>query len=117
MAVVFAASIRPMPEADFVYSDKFFHLAAYAVMGWLAARAFAPPARPATPAARPPGWLMLVSMGMTFSFGVLIEVCQSYVPARTGDPVDAIANGVGGVIGVYAWSRVMPLVKERIAQR
>ncbi|MFQ5465248.1 MAG: VanZ family protein [Thermodesulfobacteriota bacterium] len=123
MAVIFVASIRPMPGPGVDQGDKVLHFLAYAVMGWLTVRALFPlPSPPGAggagggPVQGPPRWLAPLSVGATFSYGALIEVVQSFVPSRTGDPLDALANGLGGVTGVYACIRVMRLFRARTSQ-
>ncbi len=39
---------------------------------------------------------------LTIVYGIALEFGQAYVPGRTFDVADAIANGVGGIVGCLA---------------
>jgi len=103
MALVFALSANPMPEQmpDYWQIDKLYHFSAYLVMGVLWARALFN-GRVGRPAAA----LLAAAAVITISFGGLVEVYQSFIPYRTGDVLDALANGAGGFAGVVLFSRI-----------
>lgn len=87
-ALIFFLSSRsrlPVPLGGGL--DKLAHLAAYAVLGLLLARA----AR--VPWAVTLGWL----------YGASDEVHQSFVRGRTADPVDWLADAVGVAAGVLVY--------------
>ncbi|MGI9419197.1 MAG: VanZ family protein [Geminicoccaceae bacterium] len=49
------------------------------------------------------GRLQIVTLAfLTIVYGVALEFGQAYVPGRTFDIADAIANGVGGIVGCLA---------------
>ncbi len=95
--LILLGSLAPpsrLPEIE--TSDKVQHLLAYAVLGWLLARAWACRRRPspATVAA------MLASATL---FGLLVEVLQQLTPSRTFDWLDAVANTGGAATGIAIW--------------
>ena len=103
MALVFWLSANPMPERmpQYWQIDKLYHFCAYLVMGLLWARAITNGR-----AGRP--WMgeLVAAVVITVAFGALVEVYQSLLPYRTGDVVDAVANGAGGLAGVAAYGRL-----------
>lgn len=112
MSLVFALSANPMPERmpDYWQIDKLYHFGAYLVMGLLWARAFNHGR-----AGRPGMWVFLTAAGITVIFGGLVEVYQSFLPYRTGDIVDAVANGAGGFAGVFLYGWLKLLMERRVS--
>jgi VanZ family protein len=78
---------------DLVGVDKWLHALAYATLAALVATARRARTRRELLAAA------LVSAG----FGATVEAIQLSLPARSGDPADAVANAVGAVVGVAVW--------------
>lgn len=113
MALVFSLSANPMPEGlpDYWQIDKLYHFSAYFVMGLLWARAIS-----SGRAGRLGMGVIVASALITVTFGSLVEVYQSLLPYRTGDIVDAVANGAGGFSGVFIYGRLKRL-KLRSAER
>lgn len=75
--------------------DKLFHAAAW---GMLAIVTFVPFFRRRA----------LVCWGALVAFGALIEVVQKFLPPRSADAWDAVADAVGAALGVavmLAWER------------
>ena len=74
--------------------DKLVHLGFFAVLAFTGWRAFGTRARP---------WLLL---GL-FSFAVLTEWLQGFVPGRSTSLLDLVANsigiGVGASLGMLVW--------------
>jgi len=103
MAFVFALSANPMPEEmpDYWQMDKLYHFSAYLVMGLLWARALG-----SGRAGRPGMGVLAAAALIAVTFGGLVEVYQSFLPYRTGDVVDAVANGAGGFAGVLVYRRL-----------
>ena len=99
--MIFIQSSLPSPDIgpDLPEKDKLLHLAAYGVMGYLACRAFA-----TLPRLRLP--LMIAMAGFVFAllFGASDEWHQSFVPGRTCDGWDLVADGVGALLAVAAFS-------------
>ena len=92
MAGIFAASAQPtvsLPDLD--QSDKVLHFAAYAGLGGLLAYGGAPAAL---------GPLPLIAIGSLY--GASDEIHQSFVPGRTPDPLDWVADTLGAIAGVLA---------------
>lgn len=106
--IVAALSLSPsMPSQIHYASDKVEHMAAYAVLCFLAMR----------------GWsgtrfMFLIFLGVMF-YGALMEGVQWYVPGRSMEALDALANCFGafaGLIVASVWiaaksKRTPPLVK------
>lgn len=89
---------RDLPEAAFLFSDKFNHFAAFAVGGWLAASAL----RAGAPAARP-GGRTVVAVLLVAAFGALDEALQTFTPGRAGgDFYDWIADFLGAIAGALS---------------
>ena len=86
--------------SDLPGTDKLLHLAAYAVMGLLACRAFA-----TLPRFGNAILLFLAGFIFVFLFGLSDEWHQSFVPGRMADGWDLLADGLGGAFGaaLYAW--------------
>jgi VanZ family protein len=70
---------------------KIAHLAEYALLGILAARAFR-----ASPRAALRGRWFLVSLALVVVYALLDEYHQSFVPSRTGTIYDSLIDIVGG---------------------
>ena len=86
------------PELPF--QDKAAHLAAYALMGYLACRAWASLPWPL-------GGVAISLAGFLFAvvFGLSDEWHQSFVPGRMAEGWDVLADGLGALVGVgiHAW--------------
>jgi len=78
--------------------DKVLHLAAYALMGWLACRAIA-----AAGLKRPLARLYLLAAVITIAYGLSDEWHQSFVPGRSADGWDLLADALGAVLGVVTY--------------
>ncbi len=107
MLAVFLVSVSPNPPKlpELRGMDKIAHFGAYAVMGLLWARALY--GGPGRAGGLNPSRRIVPAVAVTALFGVFIEVCQGYVPGRRADALDALANGVGGFLGVYIHGRIM----------
>lgn len=105
MAAIFVASAQHtvrLPDVD--NSDKMLHFAAYAGLGVLLAYGGAPAAV---------GRLPLIAIGSLY--GASDEVHQSFVPGRTPDPADWVADTLGAVAGVLAAHRYFSRRRARAA--
>ena len=100
--LLFIQSALPSPHIgpELTGTDKVLHLAAYAVMGFLACRAFA-----TWPRLRNPIILYMAGFLFAVLFGLSDEWHQSFVPARTADGWDLVADGIGALLGVgiFGW--------------
>ena len=94
-------SVIPVPEAGpkLPYLDKLVHLCEYWLFAWLLVQALR-----VRPQARRWAWLMATG------YGAAIEVVQVCIPWRSGDVMDALANGVGAALGVW-------LTQQRVHNR
>ena len=94
-AVIFAFSSVPSLGTDLGAWDlilrKCAHLAEYAILGGLLARA-----------TRSPGLAVLLAA----LYAVTDEVHQTFVEDRVGAPVDVALDTIGALIGVLLWVRV-----------
>lgn len=112
MAGIFAVSAMPDPgRPPAGLSDKGAHVIAYAVLGGALIRALASGRATAlTP------WRLGAAIVLTSVYGISDEVHQSFVPGRTPDWLDVLADAVGAVAGVLGMAGVM-LVHERMRAR
>jgi len=86
---------QELPEAAFLFSDKFNHFVAFAVGGWLAASA----RRLSRPLGNVPRQLVLAII-LVAAFGAIDEAFQTFTPGRTGgDLYDWIADFLGAIAG------------------
>jgi VanZ family protein len=98
-AVIFALSSIPgraFPSVPALGSDKLLHGMVYAVFGgvsFLAARS--------TWSVRAP-WLVIGCTVAAVLYGLSDEFHQSFVPGRTADLWDVVADAIGGLVGAVA---------------
>ena len=88
MAVVY---VSLLPEDSLIETrlwDKLEHFFAYAVLAAIGSAAL-----PISSAVRP------VGVGLC-ALGIALEVAQTQVRGRSGDPIDALANGLGVLLGL-----------------
>ena len=100
MALIFgASSISNLGELPGGMSDKSGHSIGYALLGGLLLRALA--------GGRLSGitWrVVLAAIGLATLYGVSDEVHQMFVPGRTSDRYDVLADAIGATIAVVgAW--------------
>jgi len=97
MAVIFAASSRPVPAAVSGVPDWIPHAIEYAVLAVLACRAMAgglhAPVSPAVAAG---------AVALAFLYGVSDEIHQSFVPGRFAEAADLVKDLAGAVLGAGA---------------
>lgn len=94
--MIFWLSDHPRIPTPFLFhlQDKILHATAYAVMSWLAWRLF----RHLIPQANR---LILVSIAFCSLYGVTDEFHQSFVPGRTPDVGDWLADTLGATIAMF----------------
>jgi len=95
--LIFIQSSHPSPDITphWPYVDKVLHFIAYALLGALFLRAFK--------TTRIKHHLKLIfALSVLFSslYGISDEIHQSFVPYRTADVMDVIADILGSVFGV-----------------
>jgi len=93
-AVIFAFSSIPSLGTGLGTWDlvlrKLAHVAEYAVLGALLARAVG-------------GWGVALALGAAYALSD--EVHQSFVAGRRGAPLDVLIDSVGVALGIAAWRR------------
>jgi VanZ family protein len=99
-AVIFVCSSLPgtaYPRTDVPAADKLVHLFLYGALGALCARALI--LRAARPEARLRLRLVLAAAALATAYGITDELHQLFVPFRSADWQDVIADAIGGLIG------------------
>ena len=102
MAMLFgfsSLSTLPSPPAQFSFYDV--HIAAYAGLAALTARAMGKGLREVSPRA------VLLAIVISSLYGISDEYHQLFVPGRSFDVLDMLADAIGSVVGasaVGAWS-------------
>lgn len=93
--VILIVSSVPIPQVTApAGTDKGVHGLLYLVLGFLTIRALL--------SQRAPVWQLLVVLVAVLTFGALDEVHQRFIPGRTADPRDWVADAVGSVVGMAA---------------
>jgi VanZ family protein len=96
------SSISNVPTLPGHMSDKTAHTLLYAGLGFLVARALAKGlGRPV------PGWIVLVVAAFSGLYGLSDETHQLFVPHRSFELMDMVADVAGGTLGagvLWAWS-------------
>lgn len=111
MALIFAVSsiAIDVPHLTFPFRDKLVHTLEYGVLGFLVARAAAI-TWPTRSLVRIAAFAILIAT----TFGVSDEVHQSFVPGRSAELLDAVADFVGATLGSCAY--VLVLGRRRAAE-
>ncbi len=99
MALIFhfSSESEPLPAVTTVVWDKALHLAAYAGLGVLFCRALRGEDLPLLPA-------VLLAIVLTSAYGATDEWHQSYIPLRSSDVQDWVADTIGAGLGSLAFS-------------
>lgn len=108
-AVLYYLSAQPGIDVQplFTGQDKVFHTGAYGVLGFLILGAMKPATRDYSHKQ------MLLAAGLAGVYGILDEFHQYFVPGRSSDPLDVLADASGGILGVV----LMVALTRRLAQR
>jgi len=111
MAMLFglsSLSSLPSPPGDFSFYDV--HIAAYAGLGALTARATGRGLRNVS-------WrAVVVAILISSLYGVTDEYHQVFTPGRSFDVLDMVADAIGSIVGasaVGAWSRIRSWYVDR----
>jgi len=104
MAIIFALSSGPSLSLPRLTTDKMAHAGVYAGLALLLVRAFAGglPGR-ITPKTA------LLAVAVTILYGVSDEWHQLFVPGRTSDRADVLADAIGALVGTgicWAWGTI-----------
>jgi VanZ family protein len=81
--------------------DKVLHFAAYALLGVLFLRAFK-----TTRIKHNLKLIIMLSVLFSALYGISDEIHQSFVPYRTADAMDAVADILGSAVGVYLFFKI-----------
>ena len=105
--LIFYLSSQPSIETPALFpgQDKLFHLIAFGILGFLAMGA-----RQASQQGHTTGQVWQVVFAVML-YGMLDEFHQYFVPGRSADVYDALADATGGLLGAWAmyWLvRVLP---------
>ena len=98
--VIFIQSSYPSVAhlRDVPFGDKYMHILGYALLGFLFFRAFR--------ASRPETRLLalsLLSISASTAYGVSDEFHQHFVPSRSADILDVLADMLGSCLGVMIY--------------
>jgi VanZ family protein len=111
MAMLFgfsSLSKLPSPPGDFSFYDV--HIAAYAGLGALTARATGRGLRNVS-------WrAVVVAILISSLYGVTDEYHQVFTPGRSFDVLDMVADAIGSIVGasaIGAWSRIRSWYVDR----
>jgi len=98
--LIFIQSSRPVPDIapHWPYFDKVLHFTAYALLGALFLRAFK-----TTRIKHHRKLIFALSVLFSSLYGISDEIHQSFVPYRTADVMDAMADMLGSIAGVYLY--------------
>jgi VanZ family protein len=96
-SVVDPPSTGAPPVVLGIPQDKWLHALAYA--GLASALVYAALA----PDGRPTRRMLATALVLAVGYGASIEVVQAFLPARSFDLLDALANALGAVAGVAPW--------------
>ena len=97
-ALIFIQSSQPVPEhvPDFFFIDKVLHFSGYGLLGILFFRAYL-----TMPIKNKPRLLIFFSMASATLYGISDEIHQHFVPTRTADMWDVLADTLGSIFGVW----------------
>jgi VanZ family protein len=94
-AILFYLSSIPIRQpANVPYIDKVEHVTAYTILALAYYNVVSAGGRRA-------GWIVAIGAWMaTVAYGISDEWHQSFVPGRTADVADALADAAGGAVGI-----------------
>ena len=95
--LIFIQSSRPVPEdiPDIVFLDKILHFFGYALLGVLFFRAYK-----TTSLRYSPRLIVFISIMSATLYGVSDEIHQHFIPTRSADIRDLLADMLGSIAGV-----------------
>ena len=101
MAAIFFVSGQSQPQVPADLVNTTGHVIAYAVLGLLVVRALA-----GRLPARITGRMASLAVAISVAYGISDEVHQMFVPGRTPDVMDVVADGAGALLATgacWAW--------------
>ena len=81
--------------------DKVLHCVAYAILGALFLRAFK-----TSRIKNHVRLILILSVLLSFLYGISDEIHQHFVPSRSADIMDVLADMIGGFMGVYLYQAI-----------
>jgi VanZ family protein len=109
-AIIFALSAQPHPLAflppEWLVQDKLLHTLEYAALGALLVPGF-------RLAGMSPWGALLAAIAVASLYGATDEVHQSFVPGRSADVLDWVADTLGASAGAAAATVVLALRRAR----
>jgi VanZ family protein len=101
--LIYIQSSYPSSEKipSILYFDKILHFAAYAFLGGLLLRALK-----TLPKKNNLKLVMTLSIVLSALYGISDEIHQHYVPSRNADVIDAMADIIGSIFGVYIYQSI-----------
>lgn len=104
--IFYLSTLQGMGLAPFPYADKIIHALIYAVFGYFIARAlflsFGVSGRR----------LLIVTAVIAGFYGITDEIHQLYVPTRSFELFDILADFLGGLAGAFAYGSVPRIIKK-----
>lgn len=95
LVILVSSSISMPAIAAPANSDKGAHVLLYLVLGYLAGRALLRGRNPQV-------WQLLALVLGMLAYGALDELHQRWIPTRTADPADWVADAAGSLTGIVA---------------
>ena len=95
---IFWLSIQPITQITpdwFPYQDKVFHALMYGVLSTLISVGMLRSEQKYSNST-----ICYISVGVPFVYGFFIEICQIFVPTRSFDWFDSLANLIGSLMSV-----------------
>jgi VanZ family protein len=104
--LIFIQSSRPSPDITphWPYVDKVLHFSAYALLSALFLRAFN-----TTRIKNNLKLIFILSVLLSSLYGISDEIHQSFVPYRTADAMDVLADILGSIAGVYLYQKTLSI--------
>jgi VanZ family protein len=97
---------RSFPQYKILSYDKVLHALVYSVLGGLCFMAVR------RTWAMKTSWLIGLSVLLAVAYGLTDEFHQLFVPGRSADLHDALADGIGGLFGALV-AAALPLARAR----
>ena len=103
-ALIFVLSSRPVPEnmPDMFFMDKILHFFGYALLGVLFFKAYQ-----TLPLNNKRRLLVFLSVLSASLYGISDEIHQHFVPARSADIWDVLADMLGSIFGVFIFHHAL----------
>ncbi|MDD4050361.1 MAG: VanZ family protein [candidate division Zixibacteria bacterium] len=100
LIVFYVSSLSRLPDTglQIPYLDKLAHAAEYFLFGFMAIRVTANLPRPLKT-----GWVYTLAILLSLVFGLSDEYHQWFVPGRTADPFDLMADALGIFLAAFVY--------------